>query len=228
MRVLIVTTSCYTLSGRYPTGLWLEEFAVPFIELAKLGADITVASPEGGAVPLDPKTEPDYEQRIKWAEALRALTTTVKLSQINPDQFEALFFPGGHGPVKDLADNADVKRIVEAMDRKGAVIAAVCHGPVALLNASKVSGEPLVAGRKVAGFSNLEERMVGLYDVVPFRLEDALKEKGARYDAGLLPMISHVVKDGNLITGQNPASSASIAKEMINAFGVGGNLSLAV
>lgn len=200
---------------------------MPFTELYKLGADITVASPAGGVVPLDPKTGPDYEQRIKWAEALRALSNSVKLSQIKTDDFDALVFSGGHGPVKDLADNPDVKRIVEAMDRKGAVIAAVCHGPVALLTASKASGEPLVARRKVAGFSNLEERMVGLYDVVPFRLEDALKEKGARYDAGLLPMISHVVIDGNLITGQNPASSASIANEMINVFGVGGNLSLA-
>jgi putative intracellular protease/amidase len=177
MRVLIVTTSCYTLGGNHPTGLWLEEFAVPFTELCKLGAIITVASPDGGVVPLDPKSEPDYEQRIKWSEALEALTKSLKLSQINPDNFDALFFPGGHGPVKDLADNADVKRIVESLDRKGAVIAAVCHGPAALLSASKVCGEPLVAGRKVAGFSNLEERMVGLYDVVPFRLEDALKEK---------------------------------------------------
>lgn len=227
MRILIVTTSCYTLDSNHPTGLWLEEFAVPYTELTAQGALITVASPLGGAVPLDPKTEPDYMQRVKWAAALEALTDTMMLSQVEPDNFDALFFPGGHGPVKDLAGNDDVRRIVEAMDRKGAIIAAVCHGPVALLGASTSGGAPLVRGRKVAGFSNLEERMVGLYDVVPFRLEDALKEKGAKYDAGLLPMIAHIVKDGNLITGQNPASSAGIAKAMISAFGADGNLSLA-
>ncbi len=217
MKLLIVTTSADTLAPDHPTGLWLEEFAVPFNTLTEAGVEIVVASPKGGAVPLDPKTEPDEKQRQKWAGALGALEATKRLSEVTAEGFDALFFPGGHGPLMDLSDNADLKALIESFDRAGKIIAALCHGPAALLNACNASGEPLIKGRKVTGFTNMEERLVMLHSVVPFLLEDAMKERGADFDSAFVPMVSHVVRDGNLITGQNPSSSQTLADELLAA-----------
>lgn len=217
MKTLIITTSNDILSPGHPTGLWLEEFAVPYTTLTEAGVEVVVASPKGGLVPLDPKTEPDEEQRKKWAGALSALTATKRINEVTADGFDAIFFPGGHGPLVDLLDNAEVHRLIESFNGAGKLIAAVCHGPAALLNARNTSGEPLIKGRKVTGFTNTEERLVGLHDVVPFLLEDAMKERGGDFESALLPTTSHTVRDGNLLTGQNPASSQKIGDELLDA-----------
>jgi putative intracellular protease/amidase len=217
MKVLIVTTSCDTLAPGHPTGTWLEEYAVPYTKLAEAGVKVRVVSPQGGATPIDPKTTPKDSDRENWPAALEALSETGKLADASADDFDAIFIPGGHGPMVDLAHDADLARLVEAFDRQGKIIAAVCHGPAGLLGAKSRSGEPLVQGRKVTGFTNFEERLVMLHGVVPFLLEDALKERGAEFEHALLPMTAHVVRDGHLITGQNPASSEKLAEALLVA-----------
>ena len=224
MNVLIVTTSCNMLAPDHPTGLWLEEFAVPFTAFSKAGASIRVVSPKGGAVPIDPKTAPTEKDREKWPAALQALTSTGRLAEVAADRFDAVFIPGGHGPMVDLVNDQKLQRLLAAFDRNGKMVAAVCHGPAALLNVRNAAGEPLVKGRKVTGFTNVEERLVMLHSVVPFLLEDALKERGANFESALLPFFCHVVRDDNLITGQNPASSTKIAEELLAALEEGSRL----
>ena len=224
MNVLIVTTSCNMLAPDHPTGLWLEEFAVPFTAFSKAGASIRVVSPKGGAVPIDPKTAPTEKDREKWPAALQALTSTGRLAEVAADRFDAVFIPGGHGPMVDLVNDQKLQRLLAAFDRDGKIVAAVCHGPAALLNVRNAAGEPLVKGRKVTGFTNVEERLVMLHSVVPFLLEDALKERGANFESALLPFFSHVVRDENLITGQNPASSTKVAEELLAALEEGSRL----
>ncbi len=224
MNVLIVTTSCNMLAPDHPTGLWLEEFAVPFAAFSEAGASIRVVSPKGGAVPIDPKTAPTEKDREKWPAALQALTSTGRLAEVAADRFDAVFIPGGHGLMVDLVNDQELQRLLAAFDRDGKMVAAVCHGPAALLNVRNAAGEPLVKGRKVTGFTNVEERLVMLHSVVPFLLEDALKERGANFEAALLPFFSRVVRDENLITGQNPASSTKIAEELLAALEEGSRL----
>jgi putative intracellular protease/amidase len=224
MNVLIVTTSCNMLAPDHPTGLWLEEFAVPFTAFSEAGASIRVVSPKGGAVPIDPKTAPTEKDREKWPAALQALTSTGRLAEVAADRFDAVFIPGGHGPMVDLVNDQELQRLLAAFDRDGKMVAAVCHGPAALLNVRNAAGEPLVKGRKVTGFTNVEERLVMLHSVVPFLLEDALKERGANFESALLPFFSHVVRDENLITGQNPASSTKVAEELLAALEEGSRL----
>lgn len=224
MNVLIVTTSCNMLAPDHPTGLWLEEFAVPFAAFSEAGASIRVVSPKGGAVPIDPKTAPTEKDREKWPAALQALTSTGRLAEVAADRFDAVFIPGGHGPMVDLVNDQKLQRLLAAFDRDGKMVAAVCHGPAALLNVRNAAGEPLVKGRKVTGFTNVEERLVMLHSVVPFLLEDALKERGANFESALLPFFSHVVRDENLITGQNPASSTKVAEELLAALEEGSRL----
>ncbi|MGZ3381286.1 MAG: type 1 glutamine amidotransferase domain-containing protein [Isosphaeraceae bacterium] len=224
MNVLIVTTSCNMLAPDHPTGLWLEEFAVPFTAFSEAGASIRVVSPKGGAVPIDPKTAPTEKDREKWPAALQALTSTGRLAEVAADRFDAVFIPGGHGPMVDLVNDQQLQRLLAAFDRDGKMVAAVCHGPAALLNVRNAAGEPLVKGRKVTGFTNVEERLVLLHSVVPFLLEDALKERGANFESALLPFFSHVVRDENLITGQNPASSTKVAEELLAALEEGSRL----
>jgi putative intracellular protease/amidase len=224
MNVLIVTTSCNMLAPDHPTGLWLEEFAVPFTAFSEAGASIRVVSPKGGAVPIDPKTAPTEKDREKWPAALQALSSTGRLAEVSADRFDAVFIPGGHGPMVDLVNDQQLQRLLAAFDRDGKMVAAVCHGPAALLNVRNAAGEPLVKGRKVTGFTNVEERLVLLHSVVPFLLEDALKERGANFESALLPFFSHVVRDENLITGQNPASSTKVAEELLAALEEGSRL----
>lgn len=217
MHALFVVTSATALAPGHPTGLWLEEFAVPYAAAREAGIDVTVASPKGGRVPLDPKTEPDEQQRRDWAAALEALGDSVTLDSVKDQSFDALFLPGGHGPMVDLVDDATLHALLARHDAAGRLIAAVCHGPAALVRAKRQDGEPLLAGRRATGFSNVEERLSGLHDAVPFLLQDVMKEAGADYHAALLPFVSHVEHDGNLLTGQNPQSSAALARHLVEA-----------
>lgn len=215
MNILMVTTSASVLPPNHATGLWLEEFAIPYDHFVAHGAHITVASPLGGAVPLDPKTEPDDGERIKWFGALRALQSSQTLAGIDESFFDGIFLPGGHGPIVDLVHDRDLQRLIASFDEDGKFIGAVCHGPAALLEVRGSNGRYLVRDRRLTGFSNLEERLAGMHGKVPFLLEDELKKRGARYDSALLPMTAHVIRDGNLVTGQNPASSERVAQEFL-------------
>lgn len=221
MRLLIVLTSHDLLgSTGQKTGFWLEEFATPYYVFKDAGVAITLASPRGGQPPLDPKSdEPEAQtpaiQRFRGdAEAQAALANTVKLSEVLPDAFDAVFYPGGHGPLWDLATDPDSIALIEALYAAGKVVAAVCHAPAVLLNAKAPDGFPLVQARAVTGFSNEEEAAVELTEVVPFLLEEALKARGGNYSRGD-NWQPYAVTDGVLITGQNPASSEPVAQAVL-------------
>jgi len=222
-RILMVVTSHDRLgdTGRR-TGLWLEEFAAPYYVLRDAGAEITVASPKGGEAPVDPKSdEPGSEtpamKRFRGdPEAQRALANTVKLSTLSADDYDAVFYPGGHGPLWDLAEDRSSIALIERLYAAGKPVAAVCHGPGALRQAKGPDGAPLVRGKTVTGFANTEEAAVELTGIVPFLVEDALKANGGRYSKAA-DWAAHTVVDGNLITGQNPASSESTARALLAA-----------
>ncbi len=216
MNVLFAVTSADTLAPGHPTGLWLEEFAVPYTALAEVGVAITVASPKGGAAPIDPKTAPDDKAREKWGPAIVALSNTGLLAAMSEADFDALYIPGGHGPMVDLRHDRDVARLIGAFDRAGKIVAAICHGPAAFLAATNADGQPFVKGRHITGFSNGEETLAGLQKVVPFCLETELRAAGGLFEHALLPAACHVVTDGNLITGENPASSLAMAKALVS------------
>ncbi|KCB24152.1 type 1 glutamine amidotransferase domain-containing protein [Bordetella hinzii] len=228
MRVLMVLTSHDRLgdTGR-KTGFWLEEFAAPYYVLREAGARITLASPAGGQPPLDPKSdEPDAQtdatRRFAADDAARAqLAATRKLDELSAADFDAVFYPGGHGPLWDLAESRHSVGLIEAMLAAGKPVAAVCHAPGVLRHAKAPDGTPLVAARQVTGFSNAEEAAVQLTAVVPFLVEDELKRLGASYSAAPQPFAEHVVRDGLLITGQNPASSAGAARALLAALARG-------
>jgi putative intracellular protease/amidase len=225
MNVLVVLTSHDELgsTGRR-TGFWLEELAAPYYRLKQAGATITLASPKGGRPPLDPKSnEPgsqtDDTRRFEAdAEASAALDSTVVLSTVDPAGYDAVFYPGGHGPLWDLAEDADSIRLIESTLRSGKPVALVCHAPGVLRHVTGEDGAPLVRGRSVTGFTNTEEEGVGLTEVVPFLVEDELKAKGGDYSKGA-DWGSYVVRDGLLITGQNPASSAEAADVLVTVLG---------
>ena len=221
MKILLVLTSHDTLGDTgEKTGFWLEELAAPYYRLKEAGAELTLASPAGGQPPLDPKSDDESAQtddtrRFKGdAAAQGALANTKKLSEVSADDYDAIFYPGGHGPLWDLAkDDHSANLISSALDA-GKPVALVCHAPGVLKNVKGKDGEPLVKGRTVTGFTNTEEEAVGLTDVVPFLVEDMLKDKGGNYTkAG--DWASHVVADGLLITGQNPASSSDAALTLL-------------
>ena len=221
MKVLMVLTSHDRLgdTGK-PTGFWLEEFAAPYYVFLDAGAEIVLASPAGGAPPLDPASDSADAQtaateRFKSdADAQSALAATRKLSDVATDRFDAIFYPGGHGPLWDLAEDRDSIALLERQYAAGTPLGLVCHAPGALRHAKNASGGPLVHGLKVTGFTNSEEQAVGLADVVPFRVEDMLTANGAQFSSGK-DWASHVVLAGNLVTGQNPASSAATARILI-------------
>nr|WP_244633108.1 type 1 glutamine amidotransferase domain-containing protein [Aeromicrobium sp. CFBP 8757] len=202
------------------TGFWLEELAAPYYEFVRAGADVTLASPKGGQPPLDPKSnEPDAQtddtRRFESdAEATAALSSTVRLDSVDPTAFDAVFYAGGHGPLWDLAEDPTSKALIEGALAADKPVALVCHAPGVLRHVTTPSGAPLVEGKDVTGFTNSEEAGVGLTDVVPFLVEDMLKEKGGRYTQGD-DWGPHVVRDGLLVTGQNPASSAPAAAALI-------------
>jgi putative intracellular protease/amidase len=217
MRALIVATSCNRLPSGHPTGLWAEEFAVPYMTLTDNGVEVVVASSAGGAVPVDEKSKPSQSDAKEWAAALVALQSTVALQSVANEEFDLIFLPGGHGPLVDLAGDSTLRDMLARQDAAGRLIGAVCHGPAGLLAVQRGDGSPLLKGRRVTGFTNTEERLAGLHDKVPFLLEDAMKAKGADFHSALLPMLSHVERDGNLLTGQNPKSSQAIGKAMVEA-----------
>lgn len=221
MKILMVLTSHDELgdTGK-KTGFWLEEFAAPYYVMKDAGAEITLASPKGGQPPLDPKSdEPDAQteatDRFKADQtAQQLLASTTPLSQINPAEFDAVFYPGGHGPLWDLAEDRDSIALIEAFAAKDRPIGVVCHAPGVLRHVKGTDGQPLVKGRKVTGFTNSEEVAVGLTDVVPFLVEDMLQERGGHYEKGADWGV-YVVTDGKLVTGQNPASSEEAAKKLL-------------
>ncbi len=217
MDALFVVTNADHLDADHPTGVWLEEFAVPWVALCEGGISLTVASPTGGPAPVDPKSEVGEPRRSRWAKAVEALGATVPLAEVADKRADLIFFPGGHGPLMDLAGNPDVAELVSAYIREGRLVAALCHGPAALLDAKSPDGSPLVRNRKITAFTDGEERLAGLASAVPFLLEERLKSLGARFETALAPGLGNVVRDENLITGQNPASSEAMARALLEA-----------
>jgi putative intracellular protease/amidase len=224
MKILMVLTSHDRLGNTgKKTGFWLEEFAAPYYVFKDAGAQITLASPAGGQPPLDPKSDaPDAQtdatRRFRQdAQAQAALAATEKLSTLSADDYDAVFYPGGHGPLWDLAEEPASADLIASMYQAGKPVALVCHAPGALKNVKAQDGTPLVRGKKVTGFSDAEEAAVGLTDIVPFLLEDELKKCGALYSKGP-DWQSYTQVDGHLITGQNPASSEAAARLVLKRF----------
>lgn len=217
-KVLIVTTSHDHFEGAnpHPTGVWMEEFALPYLELAKNNIEITIASPKGGAMPVDPRSLPTPDQEKAWQSAIAAAKQTAKLVDITSTDFDAIFLPGGHGPMFDLPENADLQRLLREFHDAGKMIAAVCHGPAGLVGATLADGTPLVKDKVLTSYTNTEEVAAKLDREVPFILEQRLRELGAIFIAHE-NKADHVERDGNLITGQNPNSSASIARALVTA-----------
>ena len=221
MNILMVLTSHDKLgdTGK-KTGFWLEEFAAPYYVLSDAGATITLASPMGGQPPIDPTSDaPDAQtddtRRFKDDAATQAaLAATVKLSAVDLNTFDAVFYPGGHGPLWDLAEDPVNIRLVEYFASGGRPIAAVCHAPAIFRHTKGTDGKPFVSGRHVTGFTNTEEAAAGLSGVVPFLVEDMLVANGGAYSKAA-DWESHVVVDGKLVTGQNPASSKEAAEALL-------------
>ena len=221
MKILMVLTSHSELGNTgKKTGFWVEEFAAPYYELADAGAEITLTSPKGGQPPIDPSSQlaaaqTTFTHRFDQDEPLQQkLAQTVKLSDVKAYDFDAVFYPGGHGPLWDLVEDTNSIALIEAFQQQGKPMALVCHAPCALLKVKLPNGDSIIKGKKVTGFSDTEEAAVKLTQVVPFLLEDELKKSGGHYSKGPDWGI-HVQTDGRLITGQNPASSAAAAKALL-------------
>jgi len=221
MNILMVLTSHDQLGNtEFKTGFWLEEFATPYYIFKDAGVNITLASPKGGQPPLDPKSdEADFQteatQSVKGDKAAQDVpANTLKLADITADDYDAIFYPGGHGPLWDLSNDSHSISLIENTFTAGKPVAAVCHAPAVLLNAKAADGSSLIKGKSVTGFSNTEEDAVQLSQIVPFLLEDSLKENGATYSKGE-DWQPYAVKDGLSITGQNPASSAATANALL-------------
>lgn len=221
MKILMVLTSHDKLGDTgEKTGFWLEEFAAPYYIFKDQNAVITLASPKGGQPPLDPKSDqPDFHTdataRFQKDEAAqKMLATTLRLDSVTAEDYDAVFYPGGHGPLWDLTNEPKSIELIEEFNRIDKPIGLVCHAPGVLKNVSNVEGSPFVSGKKITGFSNSEEEAVGLTSVVPFLLEDMVQENGGIYSKGE-DWGSYVEVDGKVVTGQNPASSEAAAKELI-------------
>ncbi len=222
MNILFVLTSHSELGNTgNKTGFWIEEFASPYYYLTDKGVNVTLASPLGGQPPIDPKSDEPENQtpatlRFKSdTELQEKLSKTYKLSEVSAKDYDAVFYPGGHGPLWDLAESNESVQLIENFYNYKKPVSFVCHAPAALKNVKDTSGEPLVKGKSVTGFSNTEEDLVQLTEVVPFLVEDMLKEKGGNYSkAG--DFEPYVLEDGLLITGQNPASSEKVAEILLH------------
>jgi putative intracellular protease/amidase len=220
MKTLMVLTSHDRLgnTGR-KTGFWLEEFAAPYFVFRDAGVELTLASPEGGQPPIDPKSDlpenqtPAMTRFKRDAEAQKQLSRTLKLSEMKSEDFDSIFYVGGHGPMWDLVDNPDSVALIESFYNSGKPVAAVCHSP-AVFHRVMYQGAPLVKGKRVTGFTNGEEAAVNLSDVVPFRVEDELKRIGGLYEKAA-DWASFAVVDGLVVTGQNPASSTAAARALM-------------
>lgn len=214
--ILIIVTSFSEITPGEPTGLWLEEFAVPYMEFKNKGFKISVASIQGGKAPIDPRSTPSAEQKEAWAEAIKTLEKTVPVASIETTYFDAVFIPGGHGTMFDFPNNEDLHKVLRGFAVQDKVIAAMCHGPASLVGVTLDDGTPLVAGKTVTSFTNEEESAAGFTKKMPFLLESRLRELGARF-VGQPNWSNHVQVDGKLITGQNPQSSKSAAVAVIDA-----------
>jgi putative intracellular protease/amidase len=223
MNILFVLTSHDKLgdTGK-KTGFWVEEFANPYYTLLDKGATITIATPKGGAAPIDPSSDSpdaataDTDRFNNDAEAKERIANTNVLADMNADDFDAVFYPGGHGPLWDLATDTTSIALIEKFNSQDKPVAFVCHAPAALKNVKGTEGKPLVDGKKVTGFTNTEEAAVGLTDVVPFLVEDMLNENGGIYSKKD-DWAAYAIQDGNLITGQNPASSELVAEKLLES-----------
>jgi putative intracellular protease/amidase len=221
-KILFVVTSHDELGNTgKKTGLWIEEFAAPYYKLHDLGKEIVIASPKGGQAPIDPKSDlPENKTEATKRyysdkETQDRLSNTVLLSSVSEADFDAIFYPGGHGPMWDLPDNKNSISLIESFYNNGKPVTLVCHAPVALKNVKTPDGEWLIKGKRVAAFTNSEEEAVQLTNVVPFLLEDMLKERGANYQKGE-DWLPFVTREGLLITGQNPASSVLAVDTLID------------
>src|SRR5690554_2438076 len=219
-RILMVLTSHDRLGDTgEPTGFWLEELAAPYYACRDAGVEVVLASPAGGQPPLDPKSDAEESQteatrRFKQdPEAQRQLASTHRLADVSADDFDAVFYPGGHGPLWDLVNDANSIALIEKFNNQEKPIAFVCHAPAVLRDVKNADGKKLVKGKKLTGFSNSEETAVGLTEIVPLLLEDMLIEQGAFYSNGA-DWAPYAIQDGNLITGQNPASSNLVAEKL--------------
>jgi len=221
-KILFVVTSHDELGNTgKKTGLWIEEFAAPYYKFLDLGKEIVVASPKGGQAPIDPKSDlPENKTEATKRyysdkETQDKLSNTVMLSTVSADDFDAIFYPGGHGPMWDLPDDEDSIKLIESFYNSGKPVTLVCHAPVALKNVRTPDGEWLIKGKRVTAFANTEEETVQLTHVVPFLLEDMLKERGANFEKGE-DWRPFVTREGLLITGQNPASSVLAADTLLD------------
>lgn len=223
-KILIITTSAATMgTSDDPTGLWLEELTTPWYAFVDAGADLTLASIAGGKIPVDPRSlkpagenDASVERALNDATFQRLIADTPKFDTLVASGYDAILLPGGHGTMFDYPQNAALARLVADFDAAGKVVAAVCHGPAGLVGARKADGTPVVAGRRVAAFTDSEERAAGLDKAVPFLLETRLKELGARHESGP-DFKPFALRDGNLVTGQNPASAEPLAKLVMEA-----------
>ena len=228
-RALIVLTSI----GQFPaltgahagraTGFYMDETATPYWALRDAGVDVAFASIEGGEPPADPRSigeeggrVPSVQRFLDDADAMRALRSSARIADVDAHAYDLVFLPGGHGTMWDFAQSAELARVIGRAHDIGAVIGAVCHGPSGLIHAKDAAGEPIVKGRRVAAFTDAEERAVGLAGVVPYLLEGELRRRGALFEA-TGNFQSHAVRDGNLVTGQNPASAAAVAVLLVEA-----------
>ena len=221
MKVLMVLTSHDQLGNTgKKTGFWLEEFAAPYYTFLDANAEIVIASPAGGQPPLDPKSDlPEFQTELTHRfkadpAAQERLANTVKLDTVKAEDFDTVFYPGGHGPMWDLAESAVSIALIENFERAGKPVGFVCHAPAALRHVKAANGEPLIKGRRVTGFTNSEEDAVELSDVVPFLIEDEFKTLGGLYEKGP-DWAPYIVSDRTLVTGQNPASSEGVAQALI-------------
>lgn len=216
-RILMVVTGHSVMEGGKQTGIWLSEYAEPYEAFLAKGYQVTTASILGGKAPIDERSLKDAEGG-KWQAAIRELERTEPLNRVEPDRFDVLFLPGGHGTMFDLPGNPVLEKALQIMEASGKLVAAVCHGPAGLVDMKRPDGQYWVSGRSLTSFTDEEERLVKLDGSMPFLLESRLREQGARF-TGKAPWSEHVVVDGNLITGQNPQSGMAVARAVIEALG---------
>lgn len=224
-RILIVATSADKMTNGDPTGIWLEELTTPYYAFVDAGADVTVASIKGGAIPEDPRSlsprgenDVSVERYLDDSGAKELVQHSTPLAEVQDkvDDYDAIFLPGGHGTMFDYPESAALAQLIQALDRQGRIISAVCHGPAGLTQAVATDGTPLVAGRTIAAFTDSEEHAVGLQDAVPFLLETRLRDLGAKISSAA-DFQPHAVRDGTLVTGQNPASAKDTAALVLGA-----------
>jgi putative intracellular protease/amidase len=218
--LIVVTNQSHYPNGRRRTGVWLSELTHFYDEFDRLGYEIDIVSPKGGEVPIDPQSllpvmlDKSTRARRDDKEFMKLLENTPRAAEVNPGDYAAIYFVGGHGAMWDFPDNPDLQQAAAKIYEEGGAVAAVCHGACGLVNLELSDGKNLVDGKQVTGFSNLEERLALRSKVVPFLVEDGLKQSGASYSRAALPMRGHVVTDGRLVTGQNPASVREVAREL--------------